>query len=133
MENASRAILIAGSVLIVLVVATVVIIFFNKGADSTQQVGNNITEAQIQAHNAQFNIYEGTGRTKTEIEKLVTVLNNNNTRKGSYSVSIGGTGISGAGSNYKFNGANFNAGNIQYYTVILRYNGKGIIDRIIIN
>ena len=133
MENASKAILIAGAVLVVIFVATVVIIFFNKGADSAEQIGKNITEAQIQAHNSQFNIYEGTGRTKAEIDKLVAVVNNNNSRKGAFIVSISGTGINLSGGKYEFTGSNFNSGNIVYYTVKITYNGKGLIDTITIN
>ena len=129
MENASKAIIIAGTVLVVLIVATVVIIFFNKGADSAEQIGKNITEAQIQAHNSQFNIYEGTGRTKAEIDKLVAVVNNNNSRKDSYQITIYGTGII-PGDKYQFNGDNLVGSNIQYYTVKLIYNGEGLIERI---
>ena len=135
MENASRAILIAGAVLIVLVVASVVVIFFNKGANSAEQVGKNTQEVYVQSHNAQFNIYEGENRKKAEIDKLVSVVNNNNRRDGAHIVTIAGTGIAYDATNnrYTFAGENFVGGIMQDYDVTLTYNGKGFIETINVN
>lgn len=122
MENASKAILIAGAILVTLVVITIVIIYFQAGANTTSEIATNTIENQIQSHNAQFNIFEGTGRKKGDIDRLNSAIDKNNSRSDKVchvyiSLPDELTNIDASGK-------------IRYYTVNVLYNGNGAIYKV---
>jgi type II secretory pathway pseudopilin PulG len=65
MENASKALLIAGAILIVIVLISVGMLIVNSTQDVTEQAGSTATSQAIQAFNQQFTQYEGTQKGST--------------------------------------------------------------------
>ena len=59
MENASKAFLIAGAILIVIVLVSVGMLIVNSTNDVTEQTANTATKEAIDVFNSQFVQYEG--------------------------------------------------------------------------
>ena len=59
MENASKALLIAGAVLIVIVLISVGMLIVNQASSVTDQAGDSMTGQAIDAFNNQFQNYAG--------------------------------------------------------------------------
>ncbi len=126
MENASKALLIAGSILITIIIITIVVIYFQNGANTTSQVANNTLENLIQNHNAQFNIYEGAGRKKADIDRLKSIVDRNNNRKDRVCyVDFQPTGVD-------FSNLD-EFGKIKFYEVTVEYNDQGAIYKVEVN
>jgi type II secretory pathway pseudopilin PulG len=65
MENASKALLIAGAILVVIVLISVGMLIVNSTQDVTEQAGSTATSQAIQAFNQQFTQYQGTQKGST--------------------------------------------------------------------
>lgn len=68
MENASKALIIAGAILLAILIISLGIMILNQAQDTIN--GSGMSKAEIQAFNAQFTKYEGTRR-GSEIRNLV--------------------------------------------------------------
>ena len=77
MENATKALLIAASVLIVILLISLGVGVFNT---AQEQMGEaDLSEYEIQKHNDKFNKYIGENQTGAEVNALLkTVFNHNN-------------------------------------------------------
>jgi len=60
MENASKALLIAGAVLIVILLIGVGMMVFNGSKENVDSAMDTVSAQQIQVFNGQFSAYEGT-------------------------------------------------------------------------
>ena len=69
MENASKALIIAGAILLAILLISLGIMIFNQAQDTVNNSG--MTQAEITAFNNKFLKYEGTGKTKSDIQALV--------------------------------------------------------------
>ena len=65
MENASKALLIAGAILIVIVLISIGMLIVNSTNDVTEQASSTATSQAIQTFNSQFTQYEGTQKGST--------------------------------------------------------------------
>lgn len=75
MENASKALIIAGAILLSILIITLGLTVYNQAKNS---MGNSNLDAQeIRAHNSQFLSYEGKQK-GSEIRSLVTAIRQNN-------------------------------------------------------
>ena len=85
MENASKALIIAGAILLAIVIISLGLIVVNNTrgvADSA-----NLSEQEIQAFNAKFTPYEGSNKTGTQVKTLLqTVIAANNASGKSVSI-----------------------------------------------
>lgn len=77
MENATKALLIAASVLIVIMLITVGIKIFNSTSSTTTQAEDVGSSISVQTFNAQFTAYEGSQQV-TNIKNLVVAVNSSN-------------------------------------------------------
>ena len=77
MENASKALIIAGAILISILLISIGIILINSGKDVTEVGTAGMQSQQIQAFNAQFTPYEGTKK-GSEIKGLWNAVNSSN-------------------------------------------------------
>lgn len=89
MENASKALLIAGSVLVVLILIGLGVLLINSTQDMTDQAQVSATAQGIQAFNSQFSQYNGEqkGSTIKTLEQTVNASNGANADSG-YSVTL---------------------------------------------
>ncbi len=78
MENATKALLIAASVLIAIMLITMGVAIYQIGNRATEKI--TLDETTIMAHNNKFTSYEGTNVRGTRVNTLLeTVLNHNQT------------------------------------------------------
>jgi competence protein ComGC len=119
MENASKALLIAGAVLIVIIIISIGILIVNAATDTTDLAQTNAAITSVQTFNNQFLPYEGKikGSSVKTLEQMVTVSNANS----EHTISVSYTGLTAG-----------NAKNSTKYTVSFEYDTEGYISAITI-
>lgn len=127
MENASKALLIAGAILIVIVLISVGMLIVNSTQDMTERAATTSTSQAMQVFNQQFTQYEGTqkGSTVKTLIQTVTASNGAETAAGSeHSVTINyGTGLSSSAI----------VNSLRYTITLTDSDNDGYIDTIAIN
>ncbi len=93
MENASKALIIAGAILISILLISIGIILINSGKDVTSTGTAGMNSQKIQTFNSQFTAYEGT-RKGSEITGLYNTVKSSNATDSQHQVKI--TGITSA-------------------------------------
>ena len=73
MENASKALLIAGAILIVILLIGIGMLIYSKSTGVVDTATNAMSDHEIQAFNTQFTPYEGI-QTGSSIRNLVSVF-----------------------------------------------------------
>ncbi len=76
MENASKALIIAGSILVSIVIITLGVMIVSGVTDTIQQ-NSNLSGEEILAYNSQFTAYEGT-KSGTQVRALCDLIRNHN-------------------------------------------------------
>lgn len=97
MENASKALIIAGAILLSILIISLGIMIFNQAQDAMSKGG--MSEAEISAFNNKFIKYQGSGKKASEIRNLVQEVNVSNAQEenaqNQRTVTIQGDGIGG--------------------------------------
>lgn len=75
MENASKALIIAGAILLSILIIGLGMSIFN--ASKTAIGGANLDATELRAHNSQFTAYEGRQK-GSEVKALLSAIQNNN-------------------------------------------------------
>ena len=75
MENASKALIIAGAILLAIAIIGVGMYVFNNASDSVQ--GTDMTKEEVTAYNGDFDVYGGTIR-GSRVKTLIDTVNNHN-------------------------------------------------------
>lgn len=129
MENASKAILIAGSVIIVLLIISLAVYFYNQSVELVDVFGNKITTTEIKNHNNTFLMYDGELRGIDVINACVKVEEYNTTARLPVNVivKINGTDVSIMNNYYYIIN---NVKRTVVYTASLGYNDQGVINLI---
>ena len=76
MENASKALIIAGAILLSILLISLGIVVFNQAKDVAS--GSGMTQSEVQAFNAKFTQYEGKQKGSAIRSMVQEVLANNN-------------------------------------------------------
>lgn len=76
MENASKALIIAGAILLAILLISLGIMIFNQAQDTVNNSG--MSQAEITAFNNKFLKYEGKGKTGSEVKALLSEVIANN-------------------------------------------------------
>ncbi len=76
MENASKALIIAGAILLSILLISLGIMIFNQAQDTVGSI--NMSEQEIQAFNNKFTPYEGNNKRGTEVNALIQLVRANN-------------------------------------------------------
>lgn len=77
MENASKALIIAGAILISILLISVGIIIMNAINDPVQQGAESASSQAVQIFNAQFTGYAGTGVDYNTAKQCITTVKSN--------------------------------------------------------
>ena len=77
MENASKALIIAGAILLAILIIALGVYIFNQARSATNM--DDLSNQQVEAHNATFQNYEGTIN-GTQAKALIDAVRNNNQR-----------------------------------------------------
>lgn len=97
MENASKALIIAGAILLAILIIALGVFIFNKAKSATNM--DDLSNQQVEAHNSTFQNYEGTIN-GTQAKALIDAVRNNNQQMPSLGdITIDGVSISGITSN----------------------------------
>lgn len=124
MENASKALLIAAAVLIVILLIAFGMRILNSNDDTGEQADQVAQSTSMQTFNARITQYAGKNKTGKSVRDLVTVINQTNETNPQHQIKILTTAVvegsgSSASTDYKFKGTNNNR-----YTVGLKYDNK---------
>ena len=87
MENASKALLIAGAILICIVLISVGMLVLNSTTDVTDQVGDITASQAAQAFNNQYINYAGTQK-GSSVKRLIETIATNNSVSTSRQINI---------------------------------------------
>ena len=93
MENASKALIIAGAILLAILLISLGIIIFSQAQDTINNSG--MSQAELQTYNSQFLKYEGSQKgtvVKSMIQEVLAI--NNNGSGYTITVNVNGTAIS---------------------------------------
>ena len=90
MENASKALIIAGAILIAILLITIGIVLINSGRDVTERGTAAMKSQAIQSFNAQFTPYEGT-ITGSQIKSLLSTVRSSNAVDDAHQVAVMGS------------------------------------------
>ena len=77
MENASKALIIAGAILLAILIISLGLIIYQKAAGTIN--GVSLTEQEIQTFNGKFTSYEGGNVSGTQVKALIKAVNASNT------------------------------------------------------
>ena len=126
MENASKALIIAGAILLAILLISLGILIFNQAQDTVNN--NGMSQAEITSHNNKFLKYEGIQKgtiVKSMINEIltenesvdqdisITLIKKDGSREGS----IDGTSLILPSSSYKVEATNYSAGYISAITI----------------
>lgn len=120
MENASKALLIAGGVLITMIIASFGVYLYGVYHSHAENVMNRLTESQITEFNAKFLAFEGRDLTANEVVSILNLVvecnKNNEINKQKITVEFNNVGqqydIVAAAKTYKLNEVNNLTGEI---------------------
>lgn len=73
MENATKALLIAGGVLIAIIILTIGVTLYSMYSNQSKEYSQIITTTEIQKFNSKFNVY--VGRTDITAQEVASVVN----------------------------------------------------------
>ena len=76
MENASKALIIAGAILLSILLISLGIMIYNQAQDTVNNSG--MSQAEVQTFNNKFLKYEGTGKTGSEVKSLINEVKTSN-------------------------------------------------------
>lgn len=78
MENASKALIIAGAILISILLISVGVLIMNSTDDTTDSVSKSAADMAIRTFNSKFIPYVGSGQSASQIRSLVSAVNSSN-------------------------------------------------------
>lgn len=87
MENASKALIIAGAILISILLITIGIILIRSGQNITETGTSGMNSQKIQTFNAQFTTYEG-AKKGSELKGLASLVRSSNASDAAHQVEL---------------------------------------------
>ena len=87
MENASKALIIAGAILISILIISFGVIILGQGGDVIQNA--NMNETEMAAFNGKFTAYEGKKVSGSNVRQLIRTANQSNANNESHEVRVG--------------------------------------------
>lgn len=124
MENASKALIIAGAILLAILLISLGIMIFNQAQDTVNNSG--MSQAEISAFNNKFLKYEGSNQKGSVVKSMINEViasnadSNNTNRK---------VKVNGAGNSATEEPTTSQVSTSQSYKITLEYN-KGVVSQI---
>ena len=75
MENSSKALIIAGSILVAILLISVGVIIMNSTGNTQQTVEDMANSTAIRSFNSQLTPYEGTNQSAAQVRSLMSTVN----------------------------------------------------------
>ena len=138
MENASKALLIAGSVLIAILVIALGVKVFNSTAGMNMQTEESMATMEVTMFNNKFTSYIGINKSKAEVKSLLNQVITNNTLKNGHiiSVSFNSSGTDSSSSSAFLNkvivgeALKEEFADKKVFTILVGYNSSGYVNLI---
>lgn len=141
MENASKALIIAGAILISILLISVGVLIMNSTSGVTGGMDSSAKAMEMQSFNSQFTSYAGNGIAASQVRSLVSAVISSNATNDNHSISVTTSG-KGFNDDAKFANGTAIAGELAKinqglkstykFTVELVYDGEGFINSIVI-
>jgi len=80
MENASKALIIAGAILLAILLISVGIMVFNMVTDPMEEAQGQVAGQGAQMFNSSFEAYGARPQTASQIRALINIVNTNNSQ-----------------------------------------------------
>lgn len=90
MENATKALIIAGAVLISILLISVGIMVFNAANDPINQAQNSSEQQAVRMFNESFTAYLGTEISGQQVKSLISAVQASNAKDSTHSVTLDG-------------------------------------------
>ena len=74
MENASKALIIAGAILLSILIIGMGMFIYNQAQDQIQKSAGQMSTEEINVHNSQFKVYEGDRQSGWQVKQLLNKL-----------------------------------------------------------
>lgn len=124
MENASKALIIAGAILLSVLIISLGIMVFQNAKNTVGST--NLSKQEIETFNSQWQAYEGTNKTASEVRTMIQAVIANNA-----SETTNGTNKIVNVNNSKPTSTPTSMSNSTRYTMTLTYDGKsGLVTNI---
>lgn len=120
MENATKALIIAGAVLISILLISVGIMVFNAANDPINQAQNSSEQQAVQMFNESFNSYLGEEITGQQAKSLLSTIIASNGKNADHQIDYSGgiTSLSAINTKYKYKAIEEIDANTGYITKI---------------
>lgn len=112
MENASKALIIAGAILLSILIISLGIMIFNQAQDAMGNGG--MSEAEISTFNNKFIKYEGSNKRGSTVKNLIQEVNINNAQEDAYQITLSGAGAAAEDGSYSTSSIS----NTKYYKIV---------------
>lgn len=89
MENASKALLIAGAILIAILLIAIGMMVFNSANSTIKTATSNMSQQDKTAFNQQFSVYEGT-KSGSVTKQLIELISTNNSVAENSKITVSG-------------------------------------------
>ena len=127
MENASKSLLIAGSVLIVILLIAVGVRIFSSTQGTTESVATTMNATEIATFNSKFTAYAGSNKSAAQVKGLANVVIAHNATNNQKTVKFAGKTTANDITTYV---ANLSG---TYTISVQDTNNDGLIDNILIS
>ena len=86
MDNASKALIMAGAILVAVMIISLAVFLFNAGANNTRDLNDNLTTREVLQYNQRYTVYLGAYISGADAKTLLNVIDqhNNNVEELSY-------------------------------------------------
>ena len=88
MENASKALLIAGAILIAILLIAIGMMVFNSAKGVIDTSASNMSDTEKTAFNKQFDVYNGT-QSGSNVKEIISKINTNNSNPNNVKIILG--------------------------------------------
>ena len=95
MENASKALIIAGAILISILLISIGIMIFNSSSGLFDSAKTNMSDQEKTMFNQKFTMYESTNASGSQVRDIIRAVKTNNANKDNATVTINGAKIEG--------------------------------------
>ena len=127
MENASKALIIAGAILLAILIISLGIMIYNQASGVVNN--NAMTEVEVTSFNQKFEQYLGDQVRGANVNSLVNAVNANNTSVDDSSKQVGLTGATATSANANTYKKDFATGK-TYKVEVEAYTTGGLISKI---
>lgn len=78
MENASKALIIAGAIILSVLLIVLGMYFYNQSSATKESAGSKMSELEMQQFNSEFENYVGSGKTYNQVISMLNMINSKN-------------------------------------------------------